>query len=387
MTSPPPPANAIPNGLARIERCIGSDDPDFLALAQTFMGLGMAAEAAQCHSWGLLPPAEEVWRPAMLRWRQRLGAADPLNPAAGPFLSERKEAVMTDELMAIQALIDGGDLRTACARLTRLSHDSQLNPQLCNRAAMLHSAIGDPWEAERWYRTSLVQEGTQVQPWLALAACLLEQRASDEALEAAAIGLGLHPAHPWGLKLRQRALEDLQAHRSLRHLHELGQLPFGLSTVEEPSHGLAAAGAFVGVELEQKLLLQRILAAGPPLIRCIGPGAHRIIPWLAAEGILPARFMVQVFADPDADCCDPPLEEAITVLERNLPRYRLRGLRPDPALTILTPTDTSSCPLIVGDLLYSAGGLLLDSRIDLNLPEHQQLISTPHWRLMVAKAN
>ena len=101
MTSPPPPANAIPNGLARIERCIGSDDPDFLALAQAFMGLGMAAEAAQCHSWGLLPPAEEVWRPAMLRWRQRLGAADPLNPAAGPFLSERKEAVMGDLRLSI----------------------------------------------------------------------------------------------------------------------------------------------------------------------------------------------------------------------------------------------------------------------------------------------
>jgi len=30
---------------------------------------------------------------------------------------------------------------------------------------------------------------------------------------------------------------------------------------------------------------------------------------------------------------------------------------------------------------------VLHSRIDLDLPEHQQLISTPHWRLMVAKAN
>jgi hypothetical protein len=356
-------------------------------MAQTFMGLGMAAEAAMCHGWGLLPPAEEIWRPAVLRWRQRLGAPDPLDPAAGEAPTERQESLVADELNAIQAFIDGGELRTACARLTQLSHDSQLNPLLCNRAAMLHAAVGDPWEAERWYRTSLVQECTQVQPWLALAACLLEQRASDEALEAAAIGLELHPAHPWGLKLRQKALEDLQAHRSLRHLHEHGLLPFGLTTAEEPSHGLATADAFAGIELEQKLLLQRLLAAGPPVIRCVGPGAHRMISWLAEEGILPAGYRVQVFADPDADHCDQPVDQALAVIESNLPRYRLRGLQPAPALTILAPTDTSSCPLIVGDLICSGGGLLLDSRIDLDLPGHQQLISNHHWRLLVRATN
>lgn len=387
MTMTPRPENVPANGLARIESCIGSDDPDFLALAQTFMGLGMAAEAALCHGWGLLPPADEVWRPAVLRWRQRLGAEDRLAPAAGAAPFERRESLVADELTAIQALIDGGDLRTACARLTQLSHDSQLNPLLCNRAAMLHAAMGDPWEAERWYRTSLVQEGTQVQPWLALAACLLEQCASDEALEAAAIGLELHPGHPWGLKLRQRALEALRAHSSLRHLNALGQLPFGLSTTEPPSHGLGAADAFIRVTLEQKLLLQRLLTAGPRLIRCIGPGAHRIIAWLASEGILPAGCRVQVFADPDADRCEQPLDDAIAHLECNLPLYRLRGLQPAPALTVLAPTDTSSCALIVGELICSGGGLLLDNRIDLDLPAHEQLIGTPHWRLMVAAAS
>ena len=344
----------------------------------------MAAEAATCHSWSLLPPDPALWQPALRNWKRRIGAAEPL-ASAPPAAADRSDGAVEAELQAIQALFEAGDAAAACGRITRLSHASDLPPHLCNRAAMLHASSGDFWQAERWYRTSLVQQAAQVQPWFGLAAVLLRQGACDEALEAAAVGLSHHPDHPWGLKLRQHALQGLHAPLTLRHLADQGKLPFALGKSELPEAvGFVAPAASDTISLREKLLLQSLLHADPLLIWCVGPSSHGLVPWLAMQRLLPSETRVQVFADPDADHCD--LSDLATgiVIEASQPMYRIRQVSTEPNLTILGPSATNACPLITAHLIAMASPLLISNRLDLVLPQHRAALKTEHWQLLLA---
>jgi hypothetical protein len=382
----PPTASTAPSQRndQSIEGLLQGDPPDFQALAEAFMGMGMAAEAARCHGWDLLTPSDEIWRPVVSAWRQRLGA-DPGPATAAPTAADQRDAAMTTELETIQGLLDRGEMTAACARITQLSHVSNLSPNLCNRAAMLHAGIGDFWEAERWYRTSLVQQEAQVQPWFGLAAVLLRQGACDEALEAAAVGLSHHPDHPWGLKLRQHALQGLHAPLTLRHLADQGKLPFALGKSELPEAvGFVTPAASDTISLREKLLLQSLLHADPLLIWCVGPSSHGLVPWLAMQRLLPSETRVQVFADPDADHCD--LSDLATgiVIEASQPMYRIRQVSTEPNLTILGPSATNACPLITAHLIAMASPLLISNRLDLVLPQHRAALKTEHWQLLLA---
>lgn len=366
----------------RIEALLNAEPPDFSALADAFMGLGMAAESALCHGWSLLTPGEELWRPAVQLWTERIAdrapLAQPQTPA--PSIADRQEAAMEIELKAIQALLEGGDAAAACARITRLSHNSNLPPHLCNRAAMLHTTVGDFWEAERWYRTSLVQQPAQVQPWLALASVLLRQGAFDEALEAAGIGLQQHPDHPWGLKLRQHSLEGLQASSTLRHLADRGELPFGLPGSQDAAPPPPSPGPTWPLTLQQKLRLQRLLAGDRCHIWCLGPGAHRILLDLASQRLLPEQTRVQVFADPDADLQHPDDRQGIT-FEPSRPAYVIRHQDSIPHLAIVTTISSQACPLITGQVIAQAAPLLIERSLDLQPHHHQVAFATEGWVL------
>lgn len=386
--------SAVSTSAAWLGPLLQADPPDFEVLAAQLQGCGMAAEAALCHSWSLLPPSAELWQQKRSSWLQRIAGGGPEEApaqAAGP---EGGEAAVAAELEAIQAQLDGGDVAAACARIARLSHSNALAPHLCNRAAMLHTRLGDWWQAERWYRTSLVQLAGQPQCWFALASLLLRQQACDEALEAASVGLQLEPDHPWGLKLRQHALAGLQAEQTLQHLAALGQLPFPREPREPgAASGFAASRPDSPAPLAQKLLLQGLLRIdperhGPLRIWCVGPASHRIVAWLSAQRLLPQPTLVQVFADPDADHCElasalPEVEPGL-VIEPSLPLYRLGQQELLPRLTILAPLSAMAWPRLTARLIQQATPLLLDRRSDLALPQHRVVLQTPDWRLAVA---
>ncbi|MEI8250455.1 MAG: hypothetical protein WCF98_04730 [Synechococcus sp. ELA057] len=366
----------------RIDQELASEAPDFQALAQTLMGCGMAAEAATCHSWSLLPPDPALWQQALRNWKRRIGVTEPL-ASAPPAAADRSDGAAEAELQAIQALFEAGDASAACARITRLSHDSSLPPHLCNRAAMLHASSGDFWQAERWYRTSLVQQAAQVQPWFGLAAALQQQGACDEALEAASTGLGQHPDHPWGLKLRQHALQALGARQTLRRLADEGQLPFPLPPdQQEPAQGFAAIAHFNTLALRHKLQLQAMLQGEPRRIWCVGPASFKVLQWLDAQGILPSGTHVQVFADPDADLQPLGADGPAWQKEPSLPLYRLRHQESPPGLTILAPTRNAACPLVIAELFKTDIPLLVDRRLELSPPRHHEVMGCEHWRLL-----
>lgn len=385
MTSRSAAPSAALNPAAWMAEQLAAPTPDFAAIAATLMGLGLAAEAARCHGWSLLPPGEAEWRQALQGWSQRIGCQQAeapdstiqqhLNPAA---------ADLEVELQAIQGLMDAGDLPAACERMTRLSHSSALPANLCNRAGMLHAALGDHWQAERWYRTSLVQQQAQVQPWLGLAGALLQQQAFDEALEAVQVALNLYPDHPWGLKLQQHALQGLGARQVLLRLAELGQLPFGLEalpTAHSPGFDAASAPA---LGLSDKLRLQPLLQAEPLRLWVVGAGGHQLLQWLAQQRLLPCRCHVQVFADPDADLHRLATPEGTTLeLEPSLPLYRLRQQQALPAFTILTFPGRTACPQAIGPLLAHPAPLLVDRRVALHPLQHRVTLSTEAWDLWV----
>lgn len=388
------PTPALRTSAPRLEQLLNAEPVDFAALAGELMARGMAAEAALCHSWSLLPPSAELWWQKRRRWMERIGGLEvEAEPGPVAAVSEPGEAAVAAELEAIQALLEGGELAAACGRITRLSHAQQLSPHLCNRAAMLHTRLGDCWEAERWYRTSLVQLGAQPQCWFALANLLLRQQAWDEALEAATVGLQLEAAHPWGLKLRQHALVGLRADQTLRQLAGLGHLAFPLDA-QEPADAVgfdALAHDVASAPLPHKLLLQGLLRPGPQqdeplLIWCVGPASHRILVWLAAQRLLPPSTQVQVFADPDADLCSLPESERGLVIAPSLPLYQLRQQEQAPQLTVLAPLQAAAWPLLTARLIERATPLLLDGRCDLALPRHRLLLQTPHWQLWAAAA-
>lgn len=357
------------NAAAWLAEQLDVQTPDFAAIAAMLMGLGLAAEAARCHGWSLLPPGDDEWRQALLDWIGRIG-------------SQQSGIGVEAELKAIQRLMDGGDLQAACERMTQLSHESDLPANLCNRAGMLHAALGDLWQAERWFRTSLVQQQAQVQPWLGLASVLLRQQAFDEALEAAQVGLSLYPDHPWGLKLQQHALHGLGAYQVLHQLAECGQLPFALESLAETSPDGPEPAAFSVLGLQQKLHLQALLNGDPLHLWVVGAGGHLGLQWLADQCLLPPRCHVWVFADPDADVQGLGAPRGTSIqMECSLPLYRMRQQQQLPSFTILTLPRGDACPQAIGPLLAHCAPLLVDCRVPLHPSEHQVTLSTEDWNL------
>lgn len=383
MTSRTTSASPAFNAALWIAEQLEAEMPDFAAIAATLMGQGLAAEAARCHGWSLLPPGGAEWRQTLLGWSQRI-ASQPADPQATTHLDETSttDAAVEAELQAIQGLIDAGELLPACDRMTRLSHRNALPAHLCNRAGMLHAALGDHWQAERWYRTSLVQQQDQVQPWLGLAAALLQQQTFDEALEAVQAGLSLYPAHPWGLKLQQHALHGLGARQVLHQLAALGQLPFELATLPlPPTHGFDAESS-PDLSLEDKLSLQSALQGNPLRLWVVGAGGHTLLQWLADQRLLPSHCHVLVFADPDADLHGFVAPEGISLdVEPSLPLYRIRQQQELPGFSILTLPSDDQCPLAIGPLFTHAAPLLLNSQVPLHPPQHRVTLSTKIWDL------
>lgn len=370
-----------------LKQWLDQESPDFEALAAFFMSHGYGSDAARCQTWSLLPPSPAVWTVQRQRWLDQIQLVpDAPLPRTEGVQPERFAGRVEADLQAIQRLVEAGQTAAACARIADLSHESQLAPHLCNRTAMLYASLGLAWEAERWYRTSLVQQHNQPQCWFALARLLLQQEACDEALEAATIGLEIHPDHPWGLKLRQRALEGLGAFKALHHLSELGPLPYPLpepTTVDRA--GFEGCQAYAAT-LPDRLSLCHVLGSFAAPIWCVGPSSHQFVLWLAAQKLLQRPTPLHVFADPDADHADWSDAALAQRVGQSLPLYWMQRSGCCPGLAVLAPTNPHSCNLSVRCLMDAAIPLVVDARWQLELADHREVIHTQHWSLYLPKS-
>jgi hypothetical protein len=269
----------------------------------------------------------------------------------------------------------------ACKKMSEMAHIHSLAPGLCNRAAMLYESIADYWEAERWYRTSLSQQPSQIQPWFGLASTLLSQRADDEALEAAVCGLNNQPGHPWGLKLQQRALTNLQAIETLKDLNKKQWLPSGMPS--EFGHSESRVDtSFQGhwdepaLSLQQRITIKAHLSASTPLVWCIGSGSHKVLSWLRDQHLLSSSSRVQIFGDPDADiAAQTSLLDGFD-LDRSKPMYWVKHVGCSPDIVIVCQPRSDVLPVMLSELLRSPSTIVVaDHSVGIELPGNRLISS------------
>jgi tetratricopeptide (TPR) repeat protein len=243
-----------------------------------------------------------AWRDLLEQLRQH--GRDPL-PAAllrealvGDVPDEAVQLGMADLCLALDHDV------AAELLLRRLVAQAGLAPTACNRLGVTAFRRGDPWQAERWFRTSLRQNVAQAVVWFELARVLRLQRQHDEALEAAEAGLVYAPAHPWGLKLRTRILLEVGGWRTLAVLADYDALPDDEELRQAclctplsrrrawrrplpPPPGLA----------QRLTLRQRLIAVG----RIDVIQGRTLVPlrWARSHGLLPEGLPVQPWASRD----------------------------------------------------------------------------------------
>lgn len=185
----------------------------FTQLADLLTMLGMAREAAIARTWTIIEPDEQNWKSHLKSWNHQL-----LNPDEVQELDSRTD--LATGLTVVDELVKTSRLGEAIGLMKTLTENNNLAPHLCNKLGFLYEKQGDDWTAETWYRTSLHSQTTQPRVWLMLASCLLRQEAAAEALECVDYALKLHPNHPWGLKLRDRALGRIGAFLTISELKD-----------------------------------------------------------------------------------------------------------------------------------------------------------------------
>lgn len=377
--------------LDQLSRPIADQAPEqletqFEALADLLSALGMASESAQARSWTLVPPPHQEWQQQLQRWDQSLR-----NPLAIQHLNTRSDQAAA--LQHVEHLLDQGMTREALVILETLAADNQYPAHLCNKLGYLHERNRDYWQAERWYRTSLHANPTQVQTWCTLAACLLQQEAADEALECAQQALALHPNHPWPLKLQQRALLKLGASSQLaglkqRNLLPLEELPQADPWLHRQSQDPFARRDPAIPDLAALMALRSCLSERNPQIWAIGAESLALLHWLGQHGLAHGQpTPVQHFGGFASEAERSQLEQTGLRCPPSLPLYRMRELSGPPALLVVSLQHLPGCPLPIGTRLHNSATALLCHGKPLSseaLVPRQPITISPHWTLWKA---
>lgn len=303
-------------------------------LADRLLREGFTAEASRWRTLSLVPTSVADRQEPLDQARRRLAGPAPtavlealtvhdLSPAWRDLLQhlrlQRQAPLPPDLLPAVLAaepppepvqlgmadLCLGLDHDAIAERLLRrLVGDSGLAPAACNRLGVTAFRRGDPWYAERWFRTSLQQDQAQAVVWFELARVLRLQRQHDEALEAAEAGLGFAPGHPWGLKLRARILLEVGGWDTLQALETHDALPdddeLRPAWQATPLPRLQAWGRPrpPAPGLAQRLALRQRLQALDRVEVLFGRGLGPLL-WARAHDLLPAGLPVQPWASRD----------------------------------------------------------------------------------------
>ncbi len=369
-------------------------------LAQRLLAQGQAGPAARWQGWSLVPPDRERLLKGLgeatllLLSTQRTISASTgptawqeltrhLDEGAGPApLAAAVRAALAEPLptralvlSSCDRLLAAGSPQASLGLLARLLAQGEPDTALCNRLAWSHRAIDDAGRAELWCRRSLAIETAQPLMWFQLARLLVEGSTHDEALECAEAGLRFAPSHPWGLKLRARALATVGGWRTLERLSELQALPddeafmLGLARLRPSARTGLARRRPADPPLDLRLRLRGLLRGlkGPALL-VHGRSAEALV-WLAAMELLPLGLQVQPVASRD------PLRVAETLAAVGL---AVTGERSRHALWQLDRADLvvlerpSGCrlPLHLGPWLRSSALVLAPAGL-VWLPERQ----------------
>jgi tetratricopeptide (TPR) repeat protein len=363
--------------VAAIDSDTAGSEPDFDRLADCLMAAGLASLSARCRAWGLLPPPESQWRIAIEHWTELIRQTS-IDTQPEPAGLETTQA----ELNRIDALASAGSLQEACDRLGQLAYQQGLPPHLCNRMGMLLHQMGDYWQAERWYRTSLKGQDGQMNAWFGLAVTLLAQQAADEALEAAQLGLQLQPCHPWGLKLQQRSLTELRAAHSLELLNLTQQLPFPLDLELIESWKQHSDWPSITFSLSERLAWGHALHNSTSHVWLIGIDSAAGLNQLISEKILGESLVVKCFGCRDFERFRTELKAPACALESFSAFYHLSLQASFPDLAIIGPSGTNRCPRALAGLINESKAFLLAHNTMLfNPAARNELLSLPGWTL------
>lgn len=299
-------------------------------LAQRLLAQGQAAPAARWQGWSLVPPDRdrllkglgEATFLLLPTERAMSGSAGPtawqalathLDEGAAPELLEAAVRAVLAEPLPSRALVlsscdrllEAGSPQASLGLLALLLEQGETDTALCNRLAWSHRAINDVGRAELWCRRSLAIETAQPLMWFQLARLLVEGGSHDEGLECAEAGLLFAPSHPWGLKLRARALATVGGWRTFDRLRELQAVPpdetfmAQLASLRPPARTGLARQRPAELPLDLRLRLRGLLRGlkGPALL-VHGRSAEALV-WLAAMEVLPKGLQVLPVASRD----------------------------------------------------------------------------------------
>jgi tetratricopeptide (TPR) repeat protein len=335
------------------------------ALADQLMVLGYGAQAARWRSWSLLPPSSSKLHQAIEATRQLVLplAPQPPSPAAPkPGANNSNVIELTEQILKqAQHLLDRGLPEQVRDLLEGLAQASSLPPAVCNRVGMLEAHLGDHWQAERWYRTSLQHQLAQPQVWFALTRLLLNQGSWDEAIEAVGQGLSFSPRHPWGLKLRLQALQVSKGWRSLALLGSHGELPpadqcHGPLAPNRSPHPLEAPAA---LSLDQRLLVHRLLAERAPCWWLVNFRQGALLHWVFQQELLPPELSLQLLASRDPVGLRADLTNLPCTVAAEAPAYAMGQAAAAPGLVLLARGPLPALPRVLGRWLTGGSTPLL----------------------------
>jgi hypothetical protein len=215
---------------------------------------------------------------------------------------------------------------------------------------MLEAHLGNHWQAERWYRTSLQHQLAQPQVWFALTRLLLDQSSWDEAIEAVDQGLVFSPRHPWGLKLRLQVLQICKGWRSLAMLQSHGGLP-----PADQCHGPLAPArspqpreAPDALSLEKRLLVRRLLAERSTCWWLVNFRQGDLLHWGFQQELLPPELCLQLLASRDPVGLRADLTDLPCSIETEAPAYAMGQAVAPPGLLLLARGPIPALPRFLG---------------------------------------
>lgn len=319
----------------------------FEKLADALMAYGYAGQGARWRCWALQPPPAGQLRRSIEELRRLLsGTEDAAGSPAEPHFRPIVNSGDPERILgAVQKLLETGDLDKARVFLRTLAHKEHLPPALCNRVGMLEERAGEFRQAEWWYRISLRKIPAQHMVWFPLAKVLLEQQAWDEALAAAEQGLRLSSDHPWGLKLRTKALEATGAVETLTHLASHGGVADEVLSASPQEQASRRRRRLLGrswpvpppMPMLERLRLRRLLSTRSPLWAILhGRGAGPLIALGQAE-LLPENIVVQPLASRDPSGLRDVLKDQVKEIRAEEPLSLLPHLEDIGMLVIQRP--------------------------------------------------
>lgn len=361
--SPPIPSGAdpaaLPASLDVLLEAVVADPESFDAygkVADTLMSLGYAAEGARWRSFGLHPPPPQRLKRSIRELRRLLPGSTSV--AGSPGIPALRRVQNTDDperiLEIVQGLLESGDLHRARVHLRTLAHRQNLTPALCNRVGMLEERAGEYRQAEAWYRISLRQIPAQHMVWFPLAKVLLEQQAWDEALAAAEQGLRLSPGHPWGLKLRTKALAATGAIETLTLLARHGGIAVEVLTVS-PEEKVARRQRLLrsrswspppSLSVLERMRLKRMLSQRSPFWVMLHGRGPTPLEHLREAALVPENLVLQPLASRDPMALRNALGERVADIRPEEPTSLLSRLD-DIGLVVLHRAHRACLPVVL----------------------------------------